>query len=381
MLAEPRIAPARLAAIRAPFEAFAARRGGRWTDAPALLPLSLMLDLAGEGMRARLFDVAGEGAEPLCLRPDFTIPIAAAHIEGGTREGRYLYEGNAFRTAPRGSGRPVEFLQVGAEIHGPADDAVAQDAEIAALAWAAARAGGRDDLGLVLGDVGLFDAFLAAVDVAPAARAGLVRAFASGRGVRRQLSPADAPSTVRSGGRLAELLSALPEEDATGVLEELWRLAGISPVGGRSPAEIVHRLAARDAHADATRLGPAQIALVDRYLAILAAPRSALEQVAALVREAGADISAPLSDWARRLDLLTDAGAPEGLMVLSTGFVRPFGYYDGMFFEVRSLALGFDRPVAAGGRYDALPARLGGATTGAVGCMVRPGRAVLESAR
>jgi len=51
-------------------------------------------------------------------------------------------------------------------------------------------------------------------------------------------------------------------------------------------------------------------------------------------------------------------------------------YYDGVLFEVRSAALGPDQPVAAGGRYDALPQRLGARVkTGAVGCMVRPGRA------
>jgi ATP phosphoribosyltransferase regulatory subunit len=67
-------------------------------------------------------------------------------------------------------------------------------------------------------------------------------------------------------------------------------------------------------------------------------------------------------------------------MTLSTAFGRSFGYYDGVLFEVRSDALGEDRPVAAGGRYDGLPARLGSETqntigTGAVGCMVRPARA------
>ena len=81
--------------------------------------------------------------------------------------------------------------------------------------------------------------------------------------------------------------------------------------------------------------------------------------------------------WVERLRALVEAGVPELAMIFSTGFMRPFGYYDGMLFEVRSLELGFDRPVAAGGRYDGLPERLGArARTSAVGCMVRPGRAV-----
>ena len=63
-------------------------------------------------------------------------------------------------------------------------------------------------------------------------------------------------------------------------------------------------------------------------------------------------------------------------MRFSASFGRAFGYYDGMLFEVRSAALPDDQPVAAGGRYDSLPARLGArVATGAVGCMVRPARA------
>ena len=69
-------------------------------------------------------------------------------------------------------------------------------------------------------------------------------------------------------------------------------------------------------------------------------------------------------------------GVPLDKATLAAAFGRAFGYYDGFLFEVRSEALGAERPLAAGGRYDGLPARLGVSTnTGAVGCMVRPARA------
>jgi ATP phosphoribosyltransferase regulatory subunit len=56
-----------------------------------------------------------------------------------------------------------------------------------------------------------------------------------------------------------------------------------------------------------------------------------------------------------------------------------FDYYDGITFEVRSAAVGPDRAVAVGGRYDGLLARLGGGDgVRAVGCMVRPWRAWAE---
>ena len=370
-----------LDAIRAPFEAWRARDGGDWVEPPVIQPLSLLLDLAGEAMRTRLFVVQGEGLEEACLRPDFTIPLARAHLETPSPLGRYYYHGKAFRTAPAGSGRPAEFWQIGMEAFGAADDPALQDAEVAALGWSAARAGGRDDLGLVLGDVALFTAFLSALDVPQAVRARLTRAFAGGRGVRRLLADTSAASGGGPhGDRLAELLADLPEAEAASVLEALWRLAGIQPTGGRSPAEIAHRLSRRGEAARAPRLSPANADLIGRYLDIVAPPAEALSRIEALAAEARVDFHGPLQPWVRRLRALEAAGVPDWAMILSTGFMRPFGYYDGMMFEVRSLALGFERPAATGGRYDSLPTRLGSTVpTGAVGCMVRPGRAWAES--
>ena len=159
------------------------------------------------------------------------------------------------------------------------------------------------------------------------------------------------------------------------MLEDLWAVAGIRPVGGRRPAEIVHRLAERAAAARAPRLSEAEAGLVQRYHAVSAPAHAALDAIAALARDGGLNLDAPLAAWSARLDSLAAQGAPRDRLTLATGFGRSFSYYDGFLFEVRSAALDEDEPVAAGGRYDGLAAALGG-TAGerAVGCMVRPGQ-------
>jgi len=214
-----------------------------------------------------------------------------------------------------------------------------------------------------------------------------VRTYASGRGLRAELARTQAgrpdPKMGGVGGaRLAELLSDLPESEAAGVLEELWRLAGIQPVGGRAPAEIVHRLSLRAEAERNAKLSPAEADLVTRYLEISGDIRSALDRIERLAYSAKIDFEPQLAPWIRRLTALVHAGVPETAMTLSAGFTRPFGYYDGVLFEIGCPALGPDQPVAAGGRYDGLPARLGAslnhpytAQAGAVGCMVRPARA------
>ena len=367
---------AALDAVRAPFAAYAERTGALWTDAPTLQPLSLLLDLAGEAMRPRLFAVQADGGEELALRPDFTIPLARAHIASGEGEARWLYEGPAFLVAAPGSGRSSEFLQVGVEAFGSPADPVEEDAEMAALAWAAAKAGGRGDLSMRFGDVGLFGDLLQALGLPETVRSRLARAFAAGRPMRAELARlTDAPALPEGEGRLARLLTDLPEAEAAGVLEELWRLAGIQPVGGRGAGEIVHRLAERAQAASGPRLSAAEAELIVRYLRISAPPAQALDAAQAIAREAGGGLDPRLEAWARRLKSLNAAGAPADRLTLDPGFVRPFGYYDGVLFEVVSAGLASDAPVAAGGRYDGLIARLGGAPQPAVGFMVRPGRA------
>jgi ATP phosphoribosyltransferase regulatory subunit len=350
-------------------------------DAPVLQPLGLLLDLAGETLRERLFVVqTPDGGPEQCLRPDFTIPALRAHISSGRNEGRYFYSGHAFRVAPAGSTRAEEFPQFGLEAFEHGDPARA-DAEMATLAWRSACAGGRDDLTLVLGDVGLFANVVDALDLAPPLSARLKRAFSSPRRLHAELNAAvnGGGETSRGGDGLARLLAQLPEPEAVIVLEEIWALAGIEPVGGRSAAEIVHRLVERTALARAGRLTPDQADLFRAFLRISGEPDAALEAVSRLAGAASDKLSTAREEWARRVEVMVGAGVPSDRLRFSAAFGRAFGYYDGMVFEVRSAALGDEQPVAAGGRYDSLPARLGASVpTGSIGCMVRPGRAWIE---
>jgi ATP phosphoribosyltransferase regulatory subunit len=366
MRLEAPVPPKVLEAVRAPFAA----AGGSSVNAPIAEPLSLYLDLAGEALRERLFLVQGPGREEFCLRPDFTLGTVQSHIASGAASGRYAYEGPAFRVAPAGAGRTEQFLQIGLEAY-EADDPPAADAAMALLAWRSAMAGGRDDLTLLFGDVALFGAFLAALNVAEPLAGRLRAAFSRPWRLARELDTA--LESAAGDGALPNLLRGLSESEGAAALAEIWALAGIEPVGGRSAGEIVHRLASRAAVSDAPRLASREAEMITRYLAISEEPKAALSAVQALAG-GGPALEPVLAAWEGRLAALGEI--PVGRLRLATAFARGFGYYDGVLFEVRSAALGEDQPVAAGGRYDSLPARLGSPlATGAVGCMVRPGRA------
>jgi ATP phosphoribosyltransferase regulatory subunit len=366
MRREPAVPDAVLAAIRAPLTAFAPEA----VNPPVLLPLGRLLDLAGEGLRTRLAVIETGGAEPMALRPDFTLGVAELHMASGRAKARYAYEGAAFT----GGEPPTEFLQMGVEAYGADTD---DEWTMMRAAWDAASAGGRDDLSLMIGGVGMFRAFLETLNMPRGVRGRLLRAMANPDAIEAELARVGEGETSTGDAQLATVLSKLDETDAVTVLEEVWRLAGVQPVGGRDAAEIVHRLRARGAEDAGARLSQADAQRVRDYRAIRGAPGEAIAALKAIGIAIGID-----ADWGRRMDAwlagLTASGLPMDRITVDAAFARPFGYYDGMLFEVRSAALGADRPVAAGGRYNGLLARLGGKAVeggGAVGCMVRPARA------
>ena len=371
MRVEPRIPEAALAPIRAALAAAGAER----VDAPILQPLNLLLELAGEAMRSRLFVVQAEGGEEYCLRPDFTVAVAREHIDRGAKAGRYAYDGRAFRAST--GDRPEEFLQLGVELFAPGGgDAVAADVEIANLAWASAAAGGRSDLTMWLGDVGLFAAFIESLSLPPVLAARLKRVAGRPRLLNAELARAGEAAAAPTGGQLAALLSGLTEDQAAGMLEEVWALAGVEPVGGRGPAEIAQRLVRKAEAAATPSLTREQAAAIQAFMAISDTPAAGLKQVRGLGGKAAA-LEAALDAWEARLKALAEI--PADRLRFAPALGHAFDYYDGLTFEVRSAALGDGRPVASGGRYDGLLARLGGpAQARAVGCVIRPWRAWSE---
>jgi ATP phosphoribosyltransferase regulatory subunit len=139
-------------------------------------------------------------------------------VAQGRPTGRYFYEGRAFRVAT--AGRAQEFLQIGVEHLGEGPDPT-DDAAIAAAAWHACAAGGRNDLGLVMGDVGLFDALAAALEIPAVLTARLRRSLSSPAALKDAFERSLAPESRRT-GPVAALLAGRP----SGRARPCWRTFG-----------------------------------------------------------------------------------------------------------------------------------------------------------
>src|SRR6185295_16676371 len=151
-------------------------RAGYARVAPAILqPAEPFLDLSGEDIRKRMYLTTDPQGRELCLQPDLTIPVSRDYLASaaaGDARG-FCYLGPVFRHRDEGS---AEFLQAGIESFGRADTAAA-DAEMLALGLEATSHYGLAQPDIRMGDVALFSALVAALNLAPPWKRRLMKDF------------------------------------------------------------------------------------------------------------------------------------------------------------------------------------------------------------
>src|SRR5208282_3609368 len=333
------------------------RAGYTPIEPPVVQPAEPFLDLSGEDIRRRMFLTSDPHGRELCLRPDLTIPVSRAYLQSPAagKAAAFCYLGAVFRHR---EGVAAEFLQAGIESFARNDKAAA-DAEMLALGLEATTAYGLAAPEIRVGDVGLFSAFVAALDLAPAWKRPLLKDFNRKLSLAHdldQLALAAASGPPEYQGVLAALAGSDPKA-AHHLVTDLLSIAGIEAVGGRSVAEIAERFLEQAALGAGPRLPRETRALIERFLAVRGDPDEAAGELRALAADAKLSLGAALDLFETRTGFLAARGIDVRAIHFSTAFGRGFDYYTGFVFELhdaRSKGL-----LIAGGRYDGLLSRLG----------------------
>jgi ATP phosphoribosyltransferase regulatory subunit len=338
-------------------------RAGYRRLAPSILqPAEPFLDLSGEDIRKHMYLTADAEGRELCLRPDLTIPVSCEYLASeaaGTPQG-FSYLGPVYRD--RG-GRPPEILQAGIESFGRPDHAAA-DAEMLALGLEATAHYGIGRPEVRMGDVGLFAALVAALDLAPAWKRRLVKDFNRKTSLAHDLDVLTLHSTQNK-PEYQGVLAALERSDpkaAHALVTDLISIAGITTVGGRTVGEIAERFLEQAALGAATTLPKETRALIEKFLAVAGDPDEVAAELRALAASAALKLDAALDLFESRTGFLAARGIDVGAIRFSTAFGRGFDYYTGFVFELHDPSAAPNGPLVAGGRYDELLTRLGAST-------------------
>lgn len=324
-------------------------------EPPIVAPAEIFLERLGERFR-RITSFFEDGTgEEKCLRPEITIPacrMALAAGYDGTTEMKLRYAGPVFRLAADGAGALTESTQAGAEYLGGRDAQMAE-AEILTVTLRALAACGVDRPRVVIGDAGAFRDLLRGLKLDIRQQTHVMRLFEAYGSALAERLPSE--------GARADLK---PLDGDLALADTLARLhsAGLTLTGGRSAEDVARRLADRAGRASAEAIPAAARGAIARFFTLEAPIAAAGATLEAFFKDLGIESTAPprLADLASRL---SDSGADS--IVFDAGVHAPLGYYTGLEFRIDDEA---GRPVAGGGRYDALLRELGGPDSPAVGC-------------
>ncbi len=335
---------------------------GHEAVAPAIIqPAGVFLNVLGESLRARTYVFTDLNGEEQCLRPDLTVPACRLYLQrdpSAEKSARYCYNGVAFRFQPLSAdaAHPREFRQAGIEFFGEQARAEAE-AEILALVLSALQQAGLRSWKLRIGDLGLFDAVLAAADMPERWRGHLRQTFWRPDTFHAELkrlatNPARAAPAVPQA-----LLQSLDPTDralAQSRVAEHLEQQGAELIGARTLSEITDGLLAIAADARAAPLAKTAMDTIERYTAVNAPIREASTALRALFADAGPRVGTALDVFDERISLLEECGVDLSDAEFCAEFGRNLAYYTGFVFEVIVPALGPESPIAGGGRYDSL---------------------------
>ena len=329
--------------------------------APAILqPAEPFLDTSGEDIRRRMFLTADPDGHELCLRPDLTIPVSRDYLaspEAGEAAG-FCYLGPVFRH--RGEA-PAEFVQAGIESFGRRDTAAA-DAEMLALGLEATAHYGIATPEIRMGDVGLFAALIAALDLAPAWKRRLVKDFNRSGSLAHDLDRLVSAAAIERPeyqGVLAAMAGSDPKA-AHALVTDLISIAGINAVGGRSVGEIADRFLEQAALGASSGLPRATRALIEQFLAISRRSGRGRRRAAHARRRRTSSISPPRSTCSRA----APASSPRRASRSRASASRPRSGAGSTTTPASCSSCTtrqkrVERQLVAGGRYDGLLTRLG----------------------
>jgi ATP phosphoribosyltransferase regulatory subunit len=342
-------------------------RAGYEHVAPSIIqPANMFLDVVGESLRVRTYVFTDPDGDELCLRPDLTVPTCRLHLARhpqGAVPARYCYNGSAFRYQPGGdtNAHPREFRQAGIECFAAADREEA-DAAVLALTVEAVRAAGIGAFQLRFGDLGLFRALIGALGLPERWRRRLQHQFWRPEAFRAELNRLTSAEALRAPALKVEVIDRLDPaapDTALEAVEQYLDQAGVAPIGTRTLPEIAERLLAAAADAREPPLAAETANAIESYVAVKTPARAAVRELNRLLRQYRIDLAEPLRAFQRRLDDLDTAGVITDEAEFSAEFGRNLEYYTGFVFEIVVPELGRKAPLAGGGRYDSLLAKVG----------------------
>lgn len=346
--------------------AYFAHRGYGPIDTPIVEDAELFVRKSGGELSGMLYTFDDPGGNRVSLRPEFTSSVIRHYVERShplNTPARWYYGGPVFRYHSLGHGGLRQFIQVGAELIGPAGSQA--DAEVLSIACDALREIGLGRYHIRISDMGLLNRVMDAHGLSPTTKSFVLTHMNDLKGEAGSVDDLVVLASEMGLLRTQEGDETIGQATAEGTgvtrqfLRDLLSDSMSSPAGRRTPEQIVGRLLGKLQRVDQPAKLAAALALVADLSKIQGPVNETLPKAEYLLRAHGG-AQAVAVDLAKLFDELTERGIPLSNLSLDLAFVPGIAYYTGVVFEISCDSGNEPIRVGSGGRYDGLVKALGG---------------------
>ena len=343
---------------------------------PAMtIPADIVMNFMGEDVRNRLLFTSSPGGDELCLRPDFTLPLAISYINNEVQANKFVYDGYAFRfpSINEKTRYCPEFRQIGIENFGDKNkidvegDVISQVCEILSSFY-------DDQLEIKISDIFMFYQLLNHLKIDTYLFNRVRRLYWRGLSATKIKDSIKKIMNTRFDAKpRLDLIDEYKNNNLSSIalIQKLTGSDDLSIFSGRRPDDIVKNYIDKSELINGTTINDTAIEQITEFLSIKGDISRVIQQLDNFQKKYHIDFADGIENLENRVKILKKNQIAKDMIEFNATLSRKVEYYTGLIFEIRTKNEYKNEPIAIGGRYDKIFEELGSTDPiPAIGCSI-----------
>ncbi len=351
---------------------------------PAMtIPADIVMNFMGEDVRNRLLFTSSPGGDELCLRPDFTLPLAISYINNEVQANKFVYDGYAFRfpSINEKTRYCPEFRQIGIENFGDKNkidvegDVISQVCEILSSFY-------DDQLEIKISDIFMFYQLLNHLKIDTYLFNRVRRLYWRGLSATKIKDSIKKIMNTRFDAKpRLDLIDEYKNNNLSSIalIQKLTGSDDLSIFSGRRPDDIVKNYIDKSELINGTMINDTAIEQITEFLSIKGDISRVVKLLDNFQKKYHIDFAEGIENLENRVKILKKNQIAKDIIEFNATLSRKVEYYTGLIFEIRTKNENKNEPIAIGGRYDKIFEELGSKKPiPAVGCSIYVDRLLFD---
>ena len=362
---------------------FFINKGYAFCNPAMTISADIVMNFMGEDVRNRLLFTSSPSGDEICLRPDFTLPLAISYINNELDSNKFVYDGYAFRfpSINEKTRHCPEFRQIGIENFGDKNK-IKAEGDIISQAHEILSSFYDQNLEVKISDISMFYQLLNHLKIDTHLFNRVRRLYWRGLNVTEIKDSIKKIINTRFDAKPRfDLIEEYKKNNlsSTALIQELTGSEDLSIFSSRQPDDIVKSYIDKSEFTNSTEFNDIIIEQITEFLSI----KGDFSEISKLLdnfqKKYRIDFAEGIENLENRLKILQKNQISTDMIEFNATLSRKVEYYTGLIFEIRMKNENKVEPIAIGGRYDKIFEELGSKEPiPAVGCSIYVDRLLFD---